>query len=1256
MNNIRTIFVEKKSGFNLEAKELLHDIIQNLNITALKSIRVLNRYDIGGLTQEEYKKATDLILSEKNVDNVYEEKINIDKEDKVFSVQYLPGQFDQRADSAKQCMQILIAKQQCEILSAKVIVLKGDITEAELQKIKNYCINKVDSREISFEKPSTLSIQSEIPKNVEILNDFNDKNEDELKSFLKEQGLAMSLEDLKFCQEYFKNKENRNPSITEIKVIDTYWSDHCRHTTFQTVIKDVTIEDGKYTKSLKEAYSEYLKSREYVYKDKKKDLCLMDLATIAMKELRKSGKLEDLDVSDEINACSINIDVDVNGKTEKWLLMFKNETHNHPTEIEPFGGAATCIGGAIRDPLSGRTYVYQAMRISGAADPRKSIEETVEGRLPQRKITLGAAEGYSSYGNQIGLATGKVHEIYHEGYTAKRMELGAVIAAAPKGNVVRRAPKKGDIVVLLGGKTGRDGCGGATGSSKEHTESSIKTCSSEVQKGNAPTERKLQRLFRNPSVSKLIVRCNDFGAGGVSVAIGELSEGLNINLDLVPKKYDGLDGTELAISESQERMAVVIENENKDKFLQYAKEENLEATVVAEVTDDRRLKMLWRDNAIVDLSRDFLDTNGVKQITDVKVSAPSEKEEYFGKAKREVENTKDLKKVWNSILQNLNVCSQKGLVERFDSSIGAGTILMPYGGKYQLSPQEGMAAKVSLVEGETNTASIMTFGYNPNLATWSPFHGGVYSVIEAMTKNVCLGGDYKKIRLTMQEYFERLGSDSEKWGKPFSALVGAYYMQKNFDIPAIGGKDSMSGSFKDMNVPPTIVTFAVNTEKAGNIVSTELKKQGSKVILIPHIRKEDNMPNVDLLKKNFEKVHELIVNGKVLASTSVKAFGICEALTKMCFGNHIGVDIKENLSVEDLTSPDYGSIILEIDENADLKELEGINYINLGNTIKEYEIRVNGETIDLANAEENWKEPLESVFKTKTDVIDKTIEEKLYFEENKVSPIIKVAKPKVFIPVFPGTNCEYDTKRAFERAGAEAEIMVFRNQNGKDIEESIDAMANKIKESQIVMIPGGFSAGDEPDGSGKFITAVFRNPKVSSSVMELLKNRDGLMLGICNGFQALIKLGLVPFGEIREMDEKSPTLTFNNIGRHVSRMVDTKIVSNKSPWFSTMNVGDVHTIPVSHGEGKFVASEEVVKQLLKNGQIATQYVDFAGKPTYDIEFNPNGSVYAVEGITSPDGRVLGKMGHSERYGENISKNITGNKYQSLFESGVNYFK
>ncbi|PJI06712.1 MULTISPECIES: phosphoribosylformylglycinamidine synthase [Clostridium] len=1251
---VRRIFVKKKAGFNVEAKALFKDLTENLGIKALEDLSIVNRYDVSGIDDNEYEDAKKIVFSEKTVDDVYDEKIEILNEEKVFAVEYLPGQYDQRADSAAQCMQILTGNEDVLIASAKVIILKGNISTEDFEKIKKYVINPVDSREASLDKPETLEVKYDLPYEVETIENFTIMNEGSLEKFLNKEGLAMSMEDLKFCQEYFKNEEKRNPTITEIKVIDTYWSDHCRHTTFQTRLNDIKFEDGKYTDVLKKAYENYVDARKYVYGDRKKEVCLMDIAVIGMKKLKKKGMLKDLDESEEINACSIVVDADINGKTEKWLVMFKNETHNHPTEIEPFGGAATCLGGAIRDPLSGRSYVYQAMRVTGSGDPRVSIEDTTKGRLPQKKITLGAAHGYSSYGNQIGLATGQVSECYDEGFIAKRMEVGAVVGAAPRENVVREEPKPSDVVILLGGRTGRDGCGGATGSSKEHDVNSLQNCGAEVQKGNAPTERKLQRLFRNKVVSTMIKRCNDFGAGGVSVAIGELTDGLDINLDVVPKKYDGLDGTELAISESQERMAVVVTKENAEKFIKYANAENLEAVVAAKVTDTKRLKLFWKGNAIVNISRAFLDTNGVRQNVDVFVKAPEENEDYF-KTENEI---KDVKEEFLNTLKDINVCSQKGLSERFDSTIGAGSVLMPFGGKYQITPAEGMAAKLPILKGDTTTGTVMTYGYNPKIGDWSPFHGAMYAVIESLTKLVCMGGDYRKTRLSFQEYFERLNKDPERWGKPFAALLGALKAQEVFGTPAIGGKDSMSGTFMDLNVPPTLVSFAVDVVNVNNVISPEFKKMGSSVVLVKCQRDENEIPLFDELKKNFDIVEKLIKAKKVLSAQSVRHGGLCAAISKMCFGNKIGFKFEAKA---DLFSPDYGSIVLEIPEGLEANELlQGVKYEVLGKTISDETIELKETSISLEEAYKAYTEPLEKIFPTKAEATYK-LDLGLYNEIKTQAPVRhtslnKIAKPRVFIPVFPGTNCEYDSTRAFEKAGAEVNTVVFKNMKANYIAESIDEMVKQINDSQIIMIPGGFSAGDEPDGSGKFIAAVFRNEKIREAVMNLLKNRDGLMLGICNGFQALIKLGLVPFGEIREIDDKCPTLTYNNIGRHVSQIAYTKIVSNKSPWFSNVKVGDIHSIPISHGEGRFAASKEMVEQLIKNDQIATRYVDLNGNSSYDTAVNPNGSVLCIEGITSADGRIFGKMGHSERFSTNTYKNIVGNQDQKIFESGVGYFK
>ena len=1263
-SSVRRIFVEKRPGFDLEAKALKKDLIESLHIEGIENIRILNRYDIEGIDYEVYKKAAQTVFSEPNLDIVYHETLDVtngyETKERIFAIEYLPGQYDQRGDWASQCIQIVNQGIRPTINTAKVYIFSGNISDENFNRIKEYCINPVDSREASLEKPESLKIESEIPTEVEVLNGFIELTIDGLKEFLNSNGLAMTLADLEYIQNYFRDTEKRNPTITEIKVLDTYWSDHCRHTTFMTEIEDVKIEDGKYTDIVKEAYDMYLNSRNKVYVDRQKDVCLMDIATIAMKELRKDGKLEDLDVSEEINACSINVDVEIDGKVEPYLVMFKNETHNHPTEIEPFGGAATCLGGAIRDPLSGRSYVYQAMRVTGSADPRTTLENTLPGKLMQRKITRDAAHGYSSYGNQIGLTTGQVAEVYDEDFVAKRMEIGAVIAAVPKENVIREIPKSGDRVILLGGKTGRDGCGGATGSSKEHSEKSLTTCSAEVQKGDAPNERKIQRFFRNKEVAQMIKRCNDFGAGGVCVAIGEVADSIDINLNLVPKKYDGLDGTEIAISESQERMAVVVESKNKEKFIELARKENLEATHVATVTDSGYMRMFWNDKAIVNISRNFLETNGVKQTTKVHVDKVDEEKPYFRSIRNEeacelvVDEDISIKERFINVLSDLNVCSQKGLVERFDNTIGSNTVLMPFGGKYQATPAQGMVAKIPVLGGETNTSTIMTYGYNPKIGKWSPFHGALYAVVESVCKVVAIGGNYSSIRLTLQEYFEKLGDNPTKWGKPFAALLGAYYAQNRLEIPAIGGKDSMSGTFKDINVPPTLVSFAVDTVDAEKVVSSEFKKSNSQVVMLCTDKLENGVVNFDLLKKNLNKVTELIHNKQVLSTYALGDGGISEAISKMAFGNKIGFKFEQG--VTNLFETGYGNIIFELSQN-DLSILEGYNYIVLGTTIEEEKIFIENEEICLDELYKAHCNTLESIFPTKSVEIKGKVETISFASQDKCKKSsITVVKPRVFIPTFPGTNCEYDSAKAFEKAGAKANIEVFRNLTYKDIEESIDTIVKEIRKSQIIMLPGGFSAGDEPDGSGKFIATVFRNERVKEAVNEFLTKQDGLMLGICNGFQALIKLGLVPYGEIRDTSVDAPTLTYNDIGRHQAKVVRTRIASNKSPWLSGTEIGDIHSIAISHGEGKFVASEEVMKELIANGQIATQYVDFDNNPTYDIEFNPNGSFYAVEGITSADGRILGKMGHSERVGNHVMKNILGEKEQRIFESGVNYFK
>ncbi|MEG0296619.1 MAG: phosphoribosylformylglycinamidine synthase [Clostridium sp.] len=1250
MRGWRSIFVEKKEGFNIEAKELLNDFKLVLSIGELEGVRVVNKYILDETDEEVYNNALYTVFSEKTVDKLYEGEFPIGAGETAFCVEFLPGQYDQRADSAEECFQLLTGKERVKVKSARVIVLQGNLSEEQVLKIKNYYINPVDSREVDI-YDMTLTTELDEPKAVEVLNGFINMSLEELGEFHKNNSLAMSIDDLVMIKDYF-NSEERDPSITEIKVIDTYWSDHCRHTTFSTVIEEVNIEEGKYTMPIIKSYNAYLKSREYVYGEKEvdRDETLMDIAVITMKEMRKSGLLDDLDVSDEINACSINVTVETIEGDEEYLLMFKNETHNHPTEIEPFGGAATCLGGAIRDPLSGRAYVYGAMRVTGSGDPTVKVQDTLKGKLPQKTITQGAAHGYSSYGNQIGLATGQVSEVYHNNYIAKRMEVGAVIASAKKENVVREEPQTGDVIVLLGGRTGRDGLGGATGSSKEHTEESINECGAEVQKGNPPTERKIQRLFRNSKVSKMIKRCNDFGAGGVSVAIGELTRGLEIDLDMVPKKYNGLDGTELAISESQERMAVVIRKEDLAEFIKLSEEENLEAVHVATVTDNERLVMFWRGDKIVDVKRSFLDTNGAKQTTTIEIKD----------IKDPVVATDDLdiKTKWMNTLKSLNVASQKGLSERFDSTIGTNTVLMPFGGKYAETPAEGLAMKIPVVKGKSKTASLMTFGFNPEFGMWSPYHMAYYSVIESVTKLAAMGGDYSKARLTLQEYFERLGKNPEKWGKPFSALLGAYQAQIDLKIPAIGGKDSMSGTFGDLDVPPSLVCFAVGTENADVVISPEFKKEDSKIVLLKAEKTEDMLLDMDIFKYNLKTLYSLIKDKKVISAYSLKFGGIAEGLSKMTLGNRIGAEIS-NVTKEEMFAVDYGTLILEVNNDVNIeKEFNGCAYKVIGNTTgngaitsAELDLEVSIEDIKV-----NLEEKLAPVFKIKTNDSKEVVQ----VEEFKATEVLKakvtVEKPKVVIPVFPGTNCELDCERAFEQAGAEVKEVLIRNITAEAFEESIQRLEAAIKESQIIMLPGGFSAGDEPDGSAKFITVIFRNERIKNAVADLLNNRDGLMIGICNGFQALIKLGLLPYGEIRDIEEDMATLSFNEINRHMSSMVKTKVVSNKSPWLAGMKAGDVVNVPISHGEGRFVAPESLLKELEANGQIATQYVDLEGNASMNMPYNPNGSAFAIEGITSLDGRIIGKMGHSERIGENLYKNVPGEFDLKLFESGVNYFK
>ena len=1238
---VRRIFVQKKEGYDVEAKGVLADLRDNLQMSSLEDVIILNRYDVEGISDKVFEEAKNTIFSEPQVDICYEEEYKVDPEDNIFGVEFLPGQFDQRANSLSECLQIITGGERIPAKSAKIYVLKGKLTKEEVQKIKSYLINSVDSRECSLEKLETVKDKMQEPEDIKIVTGFTKMTDENVKEFYEKYGFAMDIEDLKFCQRYFRDEEKRDPTMTEMKMIDTYWSDHCRHTTFMTKFEVIDIKWDL----LEKVFEDYKKSRAYVYDNKKaKDICLMDIATIAVKDLKKKGLLKDLDESEEINACSIKANILVDGKEEEYLIMFKNETHNHPTEIEPFGGAATCLGGAIRDPLSGRVYVYQAMRVTGCGDPRKSVAETLPNKLPQRKLTNEAARGYSSYGNQIGLATGEVTEIYHPGYVAKRLEIGALVGAAPAKNVVRERPVPGDIVILLGGRTGRDGCGGATGSSKAHNSSSLTTCGAEVQKGNAPEERKIQRLFRNSEVTRLIKRCNDFGAGGVSVAIGELADGLDIDLDKVPKKYEGLDGTELAISESQERMAVVVAKENAEKFMKLAEKENLETTIVAEVKEEPRVKMYWRGKLIVDISRDFLNTNGDVKKSNVTVEKPDYANSYFDK-KTEV---KDIEKTWKETLQDLNSCSQKGLVERFDSSIGAGTVLMPYGGKYQLSPQEGMCARIPTLKGYTNTGTIMTFGYNPEIAVWSPFHGAVYAIVESITKYVAIGGDYKKAWLTLQEFFERLREDSLRWGKPFSALLGAYYAQEKLGIAAIGGKDSMSGSYNELDVPPTLVSFCVGTVDTNSVTSTEFKKKNSKVVILKTKMDKDLLPDFEDLKENYEIIHKLILDKKVLSASTVRNGGIADSISKMCFGNKIGFKFEKE---ENSFKPMYGSFILELSEDIEVPKAEV-----LGRTIKEEKIKIGNVELDLDELISLWEKPLEKVFPTKAKEIKEECKNILSDKKCTIVARSKFAKPRIFIPVFPGTNCEYDLSKAFEDAGGVPNVEIFKNLKAHDIEDSINAFAKQIEEAQIIMIPGGFSAGDEPDGSGKFIASVFRNPKLKELIHKHLKEKDGLMLGICNGFQALVKLGLLPYGEILDMTDKMPTLTFNSIARHQSMMTTTKVTSKLSPWFNKVELGEEFVIPISHGEGRFVASDEVLKELEENGQIATQYVDLNGNATYDIRYNPNGSKLAIEGITSKDGRILGKMGHSERSYTGIIKNIPGNPDQKLFESGVDYYR
>ena len=1251
MGSVRRIYVEKKQPYAVHAKELKEEVKRYLGIKSINNVRVLIRYDVENLSDATYKQALGTVFSEPPVDNCYENEFKKADGSFVFSVEYLPGQFDQRADSAEQCVKLLNEKENPVIRSATTYVFEGDIDDQDKEKIKEYCINPVDSREASENIPETLVQEFDEPADVAIFDGFRQMSEDELKKLYESLNLAMTFKDFLHIQNYFKNEENREPSVTEIRVLDTYWSDHCRHTTFQTELKNVKFEDGYYNAPIEASYEMYEAARKELFKDRPdKYVSLMDIALMGMRKLKADGKLDDMEESDEINACSIVVPVEIDGKTEEWLIFFKNETHNHPTEIEPFGGAATCLGGAIRDPLSGRGYVYQAMRVTGAADPTVSMKDTLPGKLPQRKIVTGAAKGYSSYGNQIGLATGLVNEIYHPNYVAKRMEIGAVMGAAPRRNVIRENSDPGDIIILLGGRTGRDGIGGATGSSKAHTTKSIDVCGAEVQKGNAPTERKIQRLFRREEVSSIIKKCNDFGAGGVSVAIGELADGLKVNLDKVPKKYAGLDGTELAISESQERMAVVVDSKDVDKMLKYAEEENLEAVAVAEVTEEPRLVLSWRDKVIVDLSRAFLDTNGAHQETDVVVTMPDEKANYFDEKK----DTTDVKKAWLDTLSDLNVCSQKGLVEMFDSSIGAASVYMPYGGKYQLTPTQSMVAKLPMSEGRCDTVTMMSYGLDPYLASWSPYHGSVYAVISSVAKIVAAGGDYSKIRFTFQEYFRRLGEDPKRWGEPMAALLGAYDAQIKLGLPSIGGKDSMSGTFNDIDVPPTLCSFAVDIAKTGDVVSPELKKAGNVLVKFDIEKDKYSLPVYDKLMSLYSKITDMIKSKVIVSAYAVGFGGICEAVSKMAFGNGLGVKIDESVDRDELFAKEYGSIIAEVSAD-DLDKITA-EYKKIALVTDDAEFVYGDAVISMKEALENWTGKLESVFPTRSDVEQIELEDKLFDAKTVYTAKNKVARPKVFIPVFPGTNCEYDTTKAFELAGADVKTVVFKNMTESQIVESVNAFEAAIKESQILMFSGGFSAGDEPDGSAKFIASIFRNPKIMEAVHELLQKRDGLALGICNGFQALIKLGLVPFGEIKPQTADAPTLTTNSIGRHISKSVYTKVVTNKSPWLMKAELGGVYAIPASHGEGRFVAPKNVIDNLFANGQVATRYVDLNGVPTMDEDYNPNGSYAAIEGITSPDGRVLGKMAHSERIGDSVAINIVGNQNQHIFESGVSYFK
>ena len=1269
MSSVRRVYVEKKPAFAVQAKDLRHELRKYLGVSGLTGVRVLIRYDVENISDDVFEKACKTVFAEPPVDTLYKESFEMAENARTFSVEFLPGQFDQRADSAVQCVKFLNEEEEPVIRSATTYVIEGEVSDEEFEAIKHHCINPVDSREIGMEKPETLVAKFEEPADVAILDGFQDMPEAELKKRYDSLNLAMTFKDFLHIQNYFKSEEHRDPSMTEIRVLDTYWSDHCRHTTFSTELKNVAFTDGYYREPIEGTYQKYLADRAEIFKGREdKFVCLMDLALMAMRKLKKEGKLDDQEESDEINACSIVVPVEIDGKTEEWLVNFKNETHNHPTEIEPFGGAATCLGGAIRDPLSGRTYVYQAMRVTGAADPTVSVKETLKGKLPQKKLVRSAAHGYSSYGNQIGLATGYVKEIYHPDYVAKRMEIGAVMGAAPRKDVKRMTSDPGDIIILLGGRTGRDGIGGATGSSKVHTEASIEVCGAEVQKGNAPTERKIQRMFRRPEVSRLIKKCNDFGAGGVSVAIGELADGLNIYLDKVPKKYAGLDGTEIAISESQERMAVVVDPKDVEEFLKYANEENLEAVEVAVVTESPRLVLIWRDKEIVNISRAFLDTNGAHQETDVKAEIPSQENKYFTKPE-----VTDVKEKWLSMLADLNCCSQKGLVEMFDSSIGAGSVLMPYGGKYQLTETQAMVAKLPVLEGKTDTVTMMSYGFDPYLSSWSPYHGAIYAVIESVSRIVAGGGDFSKIRFTFQEYFRRMTEDPARWSQPFLALLGAYDAQLGFGLPSIGGKDSMSGTFNEIDVPPTLVSFAVDVASDKTMITPELKKAGNKLVLLKIERDAYDLPDYEKIMDQYHKFFEDVKAGRIVSAYALDGNGLAAAVSKMAFGNHKGVKIDAQVAKEDLFAADFGSIVAEVpaDKVAELT----IAGVVVGEVEDDAVLSYGDVKVTMEEALTAWKGTLEKVFKTVSGAEKNdgpapesieaqqaadggTIDENGCYHAGSVYVCKhKVAKPRVFIPVFPGTNCEYDSTKAFERAGAEVDVKVFKNLTAEDIRDSVNIFAKAIDQAQIIMFPGGFSAGDEPDGSAKFFATAFQNAKMKEAVTRLLEERDGLALGICNGFQALIKLGLVPYGKITGQTPDSPTLTYNTIGRHISKMVYTKVVTNKSPWLAQAELGATYCSPASHGEGRFVASEEWIKKLYENGQIATRYVDADGNVQLnDEEWNVNGSYYAIEGITSPDGRVLGKMAHAERRGDSVAINIFGEQDMKIFESGVAYFK